>query len=62
MVTKYDLFLLAQQHPKPFLENVVKQFPNVRDIAIAPNGDEILFTAQSVMGNLSAIVEVKNER
>lgn len=52
-------FLLAQQHPKPFLETVVKQFPNVRDIAIAPNGDEILFTAQSVMGNLSTIVEVK---
>lgn len=51
--------VLAQQNPKPFLETVVKQFPNVRDIAIAPNGDEILFTAQSVMGNLSAIIEVK---
>ncbi|MFC4721139.1 TolB family protein [Geojedonia litorea] len=44
---------------QPFLKEIVSQFPNVRDLAIAPNGNEIMFTAQSIMGNLSAIVVVK---
>ncbi len=51
-------FSFAQQTVTPFLPNIVKQFPNIRDIAIAPNGNEIMFTAQSVMGNLSAIIVV----
>ncbi|WP_417200627.1 TolB family protein [Bizionia sp.] len=50
---------LAQDSPEPFLPEIAGQFPNVRDIAIAPNGNEILFTAQSVMGNLSAIISLK---
>lgn len=49
----------AQQKPQPFLPEIVKKFPNVRDIAISPNGDEVLFTAQSTMGNLSAIIETR---
>lgn len=48
----------AQQTPQPVLEDIVGKFPNVRDIAISPSGDEIMFTAQSVMGNLSAIMVV----
>ncbi|WP_203257958.1 TolB-like translocation protein [Hyunsoonleella ulvae] len=51
----------AQQNPQPFIPNIVKQFPNVRDIAISPDGNEVLFSAQSIMGNLSAIVEVKRK-
>ncbi|TBN04893.1 hypothetical protein EYD45_06425 [Hyunsoonleella flava] len=51
----------AQQKPQSFLPEAVKQFPNVRDIAISPNGNEVLFTAQSTMGNLSAIIEVKKK-
>ncbi|GGD25509.1 TolB-like translocation protein [Hyunsoonleella pacifica] len=54
-------FFLAQQKPQPFLSKIVKQFPNVRDIAISPDGSEVLFSAQSVMGNLSAIIEVKKK-
>lgn len=41
----------------PFLEHVVTQFPNVRDISIANN--EVVFSAQSVMGDISAILSVK---
>lgn len=51
----------AQNKPQPFLEEIVSQFPNVRDLAISPNGHEVMFTAQSVMGNLSAIVTVAKE-
>lgn len=49
----------TQSNPALFLPELTKQFPNVRDIAISPNGNELLFTAQSVMGNLSAIISVK---
>ncbi len=58
----FNIFLsFSQQSVTPFLEDIVKQFPNVRDIAIAPNGDEIMFSAQSVMGNVSAIITVIKE-
>lgn len=53
--------LQAQERPVPFLPEIVQQFPNVRDIAMSPHGDEVLFTAQSAMGNISAIVETKKE-
>lgn len=59
--TLSSFFGFSQQTPIPFLENVVQQFPNVRDIAISPNGNEIMFSAQSVMGNRSAIVVVRKE-
>lgn len=58
----FNIFLgFSQQSVKPFISEIVKQFPNVRDIAISPNGKEIMFSAQSVMGNLSAIIIVKKE-
>ncbi|MDO5981101.1 hypothetical protein [Flavivirga spongiicola] len=57
-----NIFLgFSQQTAKPFIPEIVKQFPNVRDIAISPNGKEIMFSAQSVMGTLSAIITIKNE-
>jgi len=46
----------CQSNLKPFLAELTTKFPNVRDLAISPNGNEVMFTAQSVMGNLSAIV------
>lgn len=52
-------FCFSQNKPSPFIPVITKQFPNVRDITISPNGDEIMFTAQSIMGNLSAIISVK---
>lgn len=51
----------SQEKPMPVLEDLGHLFPNVRDIAISPNGNEIFFTAQSVMGNLSAIMVAKKE-
>ncbi|AUP77755.1 TolB family protein [Flavivirga eckloniae] len=62
LILVFNIFLgFTQQTTKPFIPEVVKQFPNVRDLAISPNGKEIMFTAQSVMGNLSAIITVKKE-
>lgn len=51
----------SQESKKAFIPEIVKQFPNVRDIAISPDGNEILFSVQSVMGNLSVIITVKKE-
>ncbi|NMH88634.1 TolB-like translocation protein [Flavivirga algicola] len=51
----------SQQPTKPFIPEIVKQFPNVRDVAISPNGDEIMFSGQSIMGNLSAIITIKKK-
>lgn len=44
-------------HVFPFLEQVVSQFPNVRDIALSDH--EVFFSAQSVMGDISAILVAK---
>ncbi|WP_255572975.1 TolB family protein [Hanstruepera marina] len=49
----------CQHQSEPFLSEITTKFPNVRDIAISPDGNEILFTAQSVMGNLSTIILVQ---
>lgn len=43
---------------KPFLPEIISQFPNVRDVAISPSGNEICFSAQSVLGELSTIVYI----
>ncbi|MCF7560221.1 hypothetical protein L3X39_06180 [Sabulilitoribacter multivorans] len=55
------LVSFSQKAVQPFMPEIIKQFPNVRDIAISPNGNEVMFTAQSVMGNLSAIIHIKKE-
>jgi len=46
--------------PKPFLEEVITLFPNVRDIAIYKN--EVYFTLQSYQEDHSAIILVKKEK
>lgn len=43
---------------QPFLPGIIGQFPNVRDIAISPNRNEVYFTAQSMQGDLSAIFRI----
>ncbi|MEO8933862.1 MAG: hypothetical protein ABI295_06100, partial [Xanthomarina sp.] len=55
----FSFLCFSQSSPKPFLEEITNTFPHVRDLAISPNGDEILFTAQSMMGNLSVIMSSK---
>ncbi|WP_420868340.1 TolB family protein [Aestuariivivens sediminis] len=49
------------QLAEPYLPGYLKEFPNVRDLTMSPDGNEIMFTAQSVMGNLSAIISLKKE-
>ena len=51
----------SQESKKAFIPDIVKQFPNVRDVAISPDGNEILFSAQSVMGTISTIITIKKE-
>lgn len=43
----------------PFLESIVIQFPNVRDLTLSPNQDEVLFSAQSFMGDVSVLMSAK---
>jgi len=51
----------SQESKTAFIPDIVKQFPNVRDIAFSPDGNEILFSAQSVMGNISTLITIKKE-
>ncbi len=56
----YSCLCISQSkasHVTPFLDQTVSQFPNVRDIAIS--GNEAIFSAQSVMGDISVLVSVK---
>lgn len=43
---------------KPFLPEIISQFPNVRDLAISPFRNEVYFSAQSILGEISSIVYV----
>lgn len=51
--------LSFSQTVQPFMPDVVSKFPNVRDVAITENMDEIVFSAQSAMGDVSALVAIK---
>jgi len=53
-----NLLVAQTTEVQAFLEDIVKEFPTVRDIAISPTQDEAFFTAQSHMGELSAIMHV----
>ncbi|MFK7782365.1 hypothetical protein [Psychroserpens sp.] len=44
----------------PFIKDIVAQFPNARDIALSEN--EAVFSAQSVMGDVSALVTIKKSK
>lgn len=47
------------QSVEPFLESIVSKFPNVRDLTINGTNDEAIFSAQSAMGDMSALISVK---
>lgn len=57
----HSSIIFSQNPVAPVLPNIVSQFPNVRDFAMSPSGNELMFTAQNVMGTLSAIVTVSKE-
>ena len=46
---------------EPFLPQIFSQFPNVRDIAISSEGDEIYFSVQSYVDEVSFIASAKKE-
>jgi hypothetical protein len=58
-VSLISMVSFSQKTPELFLADITNDFPNVRDFTMSPNGNELMFTAQSIMGNLSAIVSSK---
>jgi len=46
---------------EPFLPDIFSRFPNVRDIAISSDGDEIYFSVQSYQDEVSVIAYIKKE-
>jgi len=61
----YLLFFLTSiiysqgKKAEPFLPEIFSQFPNVRDIAISADGNEIYFTVQSYQDEISFITSIK---
>lgn len=55
---------LAQQPPtvSPVYEDLLSEFPNVRDFTISGNEDEAYFTALSPVGELSFIVRIDKKK
>lgn len=51
----------SDHSPQPFLPDIISQFPNVRDLAISPQENDLYFTAQSYMGELSALIHCTNK-
>ncbi|MDA3893533.1 MAG: hypothetical protein PF517_17860 [Salinivirgaceae bacterium] len=47
------------QNPKPFLPEIMAQFPNVRDITILADGSELYFSVQSYKKEYTAIVRLQ---
>ena len=61
LILLYSCLCMSQSklnNVTPFMKQVVSQFPNVRDVAIFEN--EAVFSAQSVMGDISVLIYVKN--
>jgi hypothetical protein len=49
-----------QKTVQAFIPDIIAQFPNVRDLAIAPTENEMYFTIQGYQGELSSIAVYKN--
>jgi len=45
----------------PFLPEIISEFPNVRDVSISYDENEVYFSVQSYFSELSAIVVIKKE-
>ena len=56
------LIVFSQEDRLPFIPEIIKQFHNVRDVAISPNGDEVLFTVQNMSGTISNILQVTKNK
>ena len=56
-----SLVFTQEKSVEPFLPQIFSQFPNVRDIAISSEGDEIYFSVQSYVDEASFIVIARKE-
>ena len=54
-----SLSCLLAGEAEPFLMDQLKAFPSVRDIAITAGGNEVYFSAQSPLGEISVIMVMK---
>jgi len=54
-----SLVAFAQEHVQPFLPDVFKDYPNVRDITISPDGNEIYFTVDDLKSRVALISYIK---
>lgn len=50
-----------QNNVVPFQPELFSQFPNVRDITMSADGAEMYFSAQSLLGETSTIIQVRKE-
>lgn len=50
---------LAQKEPQAFLPEVFENYPNVRDITISPDGNEIYFTVDDLKSRIALISYIK---
>ena len=58
----FSSVLFAQENiVEPFLPAIFSQFPNVRDIAISSEEDEIYFSVQSYVDEVSFIASAKRK-
>lgn len=55
----FNSIVVAQGNKaEPFLPEIFSQFPNVRDIAMSSEGDEIYFSVQSYLDEISLIARI----
>ena len=55
------LFGLSQSATPVDFKTTVQLFPNVRDLAISPNGNELFFSAQNVLKDRSVLISMKKQ-
>lgn len=56
----HEVMTQPLQKAVPAFLNLLNDYPNVRDFTISANGKEAYFSAQSPLGDLSAIMWIKN--
>ncbi|GAA4282342.1 TolB-like translocation protein [Gaetbulibacter aestuarii] len=55
-----SFFFGLSQNARPVdFKEIVEMFPNVRDLAISPNGNELFFSAQNVLKDRSVLITLK---
>ncbi len=55
----FSLSNWAQENPRAFLPDLFKGYPNVRDIAISPDGQEVYFTVDDLYSQVGVIAFMK---